>query len=1307
MFRNSNIGSNNFLADNNNLTSNRDPPSVYSTSISEGEGRGDITMSSASDSFYNYNQYNAIHRQQQQQQQHSHTNKRNDAIKNSEIARSGFFPRQRTQAQGQGQMNHDELGQDTDQNHARPGHVFTPSTASTTSSARQRRQASSNHWNADHHQITNKVSRVSSHFGSRLRHVHAMSDSGAVEMTSDAFAITKSQRTRNNSTEEKKKDEDDDVEQPLHKGSESYPDDETGPLPETINKGLRSFGGNCGATTTSSGNSSSVGSSRYRKQYMERRSEGANLSSTAALSIQGAHLAHQLGPNAASSSVGSSLSKPFSPERHAITPRRFRPEVLVTSELTHSTTAKHSLAMQTAEAGDCYKSAPLRPAHRQTDTTCHLQSELFRHDPTSLRQATKKTQKIDRLLGDQGRKDVEKEEPRAEIITPSPACVADIKSKLWDHNESLITHSTASPSRRNVLPRESSPSKQGGGLRGAVRSLSPRLQEQRAMRQNEREQAAAPAFGSRYFVAAQRGLYHNQKTSNVTTIHSTPDRSKITNTVRAPSEASAVASPQSCGARSQPIQRTGSHAGSSTLTGPSIAELLLRINAVNRDDPNLALQQIDAILKAEATQTARSSALKNNLTLNAALEKPIFSEMPFHHTQVVEEASGTLQDGKKHGPRTLDRDEGAETDSSDDGDSSVSSITNPTYLCSSVIINQHSSKLEDTSNGPQNINTARAQQVPKSGAQAHQDEQKQNGKEKSTKSLGETLTFHLQNYKPRVAPPTVTATTSSPQQESNVPQGQLMDGSLLPILPDSFKSSPSRVGSITRTPEPTRETDSSDKRIVQAQSHRHDNRKLSPRSNMNWNDDIAIPTSAYREERGFAPSDTDIAEAVNKFLSTAMSKNNDSDTGIFDDEGEPHLTIDASNSEEVGMKIRRWDEMTGPVPVVSGNRHLAKSQAVEGFPNTGKRRPHPWDSTIPVRMGRIETKETSMENAIGVETEFQPRYSAPAIAAKGRISDSSSNQSLRKKGSSRHLQQEDTGHDRRKPTRLSETTARSGDLSEIVNNLSSEAYHQKSRIAIAQQEYAMSLADDFDSAWVALPASSFFADKKLEAIPTDATPEIMESAKNRSGPFRVVDTLTTQEQDLVAPVDVDQLESETKVTMLVSNAPVDSLGGQHRVFNSRTDSVQSFAPIAGPHDTTQGISASRPSRITRSNSYDETFLERGNAIGQMTSNLDVFSGKESKRRGLRAFFRRTSNKEPPTTDPKSVYSGSKGASLMQSGVGTIHLDAEVAPPSRSRGRRGSRSLSPSRGRARSLEEKRIRNPNIAKKFSRLLRVYDD
>jgi hypothetical protein len=92
------------------------------------------------------------------------------------------------------------------------------------------------------------------------------------------------------------------------------------------------------------------------------------------------------------------------------------------------------------------------------------------------------------------------------------------------------------------------------------------------------------------------------------------------------------------------------------------------------------------------------------------------------------------------------------------------------------------------------------------------------------------------------------------------------------------------------------------------------------------------------------------------------------------------------------------------------------------------------------------------------------------------------------------------------------------------------------------------------------------------------------------------------------------------------------------------------------------------------------------------------------RRGLRAFFKRRQGAKTSSTGPKSISASFSSSSGKTPRI-TRSIDLDFDPPAGGRASRASRS--PGRSRARSLEERRIRNPSIAKKFNRLLRVYDD
>lgn len=97
---------------------------------------------------------------------------------------------------------------------------------------------------------------------------------------------------------------------------------------------------------------------------------------------------------------------------------------------------------------------------------------------------------------------------------------------------------------------------------------------------------------------------------------------------------------------------------------------------------------------------------------------------------------------------------------------------------------------------------------------------------------------------------------------------------------------------------------------------------------------------------------------------------------------------------------------------------------------------------------------------------------------------------------------------------------------------------------------------------------------------------------------------------------------------------------------------------------------------------------------------------EKARRKLRGLMKRRGSGKANTSSQSSVGSGSQPLK-SQPLLGPYGMDLQASGGSNSdRGRRRSESKSPSRDRARSLDERRIRNPSIARKFSRLIRVYD-
>ena len=110
------------------------------------------------------------------------------------------------------------------------------------------------------------------------------------------------------------------------------------------------------------------------------------------------------------------------------------------------------------------------------------------------------------------------------------------------------------------------------------------------------------------------------------------------------------------------IERVPSSAGVSTATGEvSVAKLVAKLSSVSREDPELALQMIDSILRAESKSSAGGPGSRAEIQSVIALASQ-------KETNAVDESAEDDQN---------DDDESAA--SSFDDSTSVSSITNPTY----------------------------------------------------------------------------------------------------------------------------------------------------------------------------------------------------------------------------------------------------------------------------------------------------------------------------------------------------------------------------------------------------------------------------------------------------------------------------------------------------------------------------------------------------------------------------------------------------------------------------------------------------
>jgi hypothetical protein len=379
------------------------------------------------------------------------------------------------------------------------------------------------------------------------------------------------------------------------------------------------------------------------------------------------------------------------------------------------------------------------------------------------------------------------------------------------------------------------------------------------------------------------------------------------------------------------------------------------------------------------------------------------------------------------------------------------------------------------------------------------------------------------------------------------------------------------------------------------------------------------------------------------------------------------LDVKISDSTKRGERLRKQEE--GPRNSLDDESdHLDNTPTVSSTLSARLGRPHPWDFNIPVRMGKVETRETSMEMAAGVEARFSPKYNAGPDTC-----DVVSSRDMRKQRLGRETESTKAPRNASIEKLGSHHSGElAGDSFQVDPKLLDNGGWKVDRNDVqSKHENAMAMSDNFDSAWVSLPTSSFFP-------------------KQPANSRRQVDT---------------QSNSRNQSRSRTYRQHVDSISEQlfAPIAIRREATVQSFSPQAKHYTTSRSYVATReaPRKDGNLSVYDQ------NTIGTATSTDSPESGVETPltsaslqpRRGMRGLLNRRGNaSREGIVDQTSVSSSSNGIKSHT----TVDTMEEAK---RERGR--VLSEAPMRERARSLEERRVRNPSIARKFSRLLRVYDN
>ena len=352
-----------------------------------------------------------------------------------------------------------------------------------------------------------------------------------------------------------------------------------------------------------------------------------------------------------------------------------------------------------------------------------------------------------------------------------------------------------------------------------------------------------------------------------------------------------------------------------------------------------------------------------------------------------------------------------------------------------------------------------------------------------------------------------------------------------------------------------------------------------------------------------------------------------------------------SNSEELASKIKRWDELSAR-DSSTGSRN--KQGAGGG-------------------MGGEDHVSNATEDLGSIVTPMEQQQQVP--------------QSPRPK----HPWEANP------PTRLLDTTMQSAEGVEAVELEPAPPSPKPQRdrpvrLSPVNTEKMMNMSNDFDDAWVALPTSRFFqSPASPERRPKSKSPHRQRSPAPRK-PFSPIRSPEKTPSSSAAPSAAPRKTREelppttTKPSRSTDVKPPTGAYDQERIDQSHVDS--DFVEDSAEETTGLGAegTGTKPKRRLRA------LLQRGrDKSGQASASVTNGSIAASTRRSV-----------AQSEDEEALTSRNRNGSRS---------NTNNAKDGSTRGRVGRGEMDGSR--SRSLEERRVRNPNIARKFSRMLRVYGD
>ena len=700
-----------------------------------------------------------------------------------------------------------------------------------------------------------------------------------------------------------------------------------------------------------------------------------------------------------------------------------------------------------------------------------------------------------------------------------------------------------------------------------------------------------------------------------------------------------------------------------------MANLVDKLSAINRDNPEAALAQIDSILRQESRD---SYPVENNAGLSGKVEiqKP---DYPNYHTE-SSPTTGREDENEDEDEDTTFNNE--EDDDDDDDESDVSSITNPTFQQGYSRRYHDNVQVVSKRNDPllyiEENNHYNMHNIANSKPGTRDASTSKSPFNPSTSSFRRPRPSNLLNYTmPTTSPPTDTGK-------------------------DSFKMS-------------------------RSERKRQQLKKDPPPSTINVKDDnpakIETPVG---QSSDVLPSKSrgEIIES-NRSTKNSLNVSHEISTSMLL-KGRPKKKLDRFIADKQGLaeKIRGWDDLSNQISKSRSEQEEniqnckiieSRTRALPESRKTNQRR-HPWNDTA---MNLVQTKDTSMEGEIGIETQMAARedhynsvihtYEVEEVEAqsftgigKAKFDESSSgnlipsiNQSLKGVPQFNPHKQKESRYEQR-----------------------------RNRTDNTKEKY---------STWEAIPPSSFFPDINEDCEPVrHEISQTQDATSPKSSPL---------ERDI--NYNMQSTSRYQSKSQTYSRSPTGSPRRKNAPKNSQPNDLGEF--LGGnkyEEDINLSIADANKFKMENENGAIES-RSIARSLACKTVECADLRPKEKRRGFLRAFMERKKKKagasvgyaasaaagsvtaQSTSAESRGVKSmsqinlGSMSHSSQSPSRGTIRL---LPPPhgvidqrkgtvdESSRGRINSRSASAPKPRSSSLEK--FRTASMAKKFSRVMQLYD-